>query len=99
LPELDTIGRAAGIEHYEKKPRPGDRRLWSTLTSVLGRRGRGKCPRSIYHLSPGANDISSFLLRAGKAVQRALGHRQITTTEIYARVGDDALRHAVSGVG
>ena len=32
-------------------------------------------------------------------VQRALGHRQITTTEIYARVGDDELRHAVSGVG
>ena len=29
-------------------------------------------------------------------VQRALGHRQITTTEIYARVGDDALRHAVN---
>ncbi len=29
-------------------------------------------------------------------VQRALGHRQITTTEIYARVSDDALRRAVS---
>jgi integrase/recombinase XerC len=28
-------------------------------------------------------------------VQRALGHRQITTTEIYARVSDDALRKAV----
>ncbi len=28
-------------------------------------------------------------------VQRALGHRQITTTEIYARVGDGALRRAV----
>ena len=27
-------------------------------------------------------------------VQRALGHRQITTTEIYARVGDDSLRQA-----
>jgi len=30
-------------------------------------------------------------------VQRALGHRQITTTEVYARVGDDALRAAVAG--
>ncbi len=29
-------------------------------------------------------------------VQRALGHRQITTTEIYARVSDDRLRRAVS---
>jgi integrase/recombinase XerC len=29
-------------------------------------------------------------------VQRALGHRQITTTEIYARVGDGALRRAVA---
>ena len=29
-------------------------------------------------------------------VQRALGHRQITTTEIYARVSDDALRRAVT---
>jgi integrase/recombinase XerC len=29
-------------------------------------------------------------------VQRALGHRQITTTEIYARVGDGALRGAVN---
>jgi len=29
-------------------------------------------------------------------VQRALGHRQITTTEIYARVSDDALRRAVA---
>ncbi len=29
-------------------------------------------------------------------VQRALGHRQITTTEIYARASDDALRQAVS---
>ena len=28
-------------------------------------------------------------------VQRALGHRQITTTEIYARVIDEALRHAM----
>jgi integrase/recombinase XerC len=28
-------------------------------------------------------------------VQRALGHRQITTTEIYARVSDQSLRHAV----
>jgi integrase/recombinase XerC len=28
-------------------------------------------------------------------VQRALGHRQITTTEIYARVGEGALRRAV----
>jgi site-specific recombinase XerD len=28
-------------------------------------------------------------------VQRALGHRQITTTEIYAWVSDDALRRAV----
>ena len=27
-------------------------------------------------------------------VQRALGHRQITTTEIYARVSDDRLRRA-----
>jgi integrase/recombinase XerC len=31
-------------------------------------------------------------------VQRALGHRQITTTEIYARVLDDTLRQAVSTV-
>lgn len=29
-------------------------------------------------------------------VQRALGHRQITTTEIYARVEDDAVRRAVA---
>ena len=29
-------------------------------------------------------------------VQRALGHRNITTTEIYARVSDGALRRAVS---
>ncbi len=29
-------------------------------------------------------------------VQRALGHRQITTTEIYARMSDDRLRRAVS---
>jgi integrase/recombinase XerC len=29
-------------------------------------------------------------------VQRALGHRHITTTEIYARVGDQALRRAVT---
>ena len=29
-------------------------------------------------------------------VQKALGHRQITTTEIYARVSDEALREAVS---
>jgi integrase/recombinase XerC len=29
-------------------------------------------------------------------VQRALGHRQITTTEIYARVSDDTLRRAVT---
>ncbi|MFC1475857.1 tyrosine-type recombinase/integrase [Candidatus Zixiibacteriota bacterium] len=29
-------------------------------------------------------------------VQRALGHRQITTTEVYARVGDGALRRAVA---
>lgn len=29
-------------------------------------------------------------------VQRALGHRQITTTEIYARVSDELLREAVS---
>jgi integrase/recombinase XerC len=28
-------------------------------------------------------------------VQRALGHRHITTTEIYARVGDESLRRAV----
>jgi site-specific recombinase XerD len=28
-------------------------------------------------------------------VQRALGHRQITTTAIYARVSDEALRRAV----
>lgn len=29
-------------------------------------------------------------------VQRALGHRQITTTEIYARVSDEAVRWAVT---
>ncbi len=28
-------------------------------------------------------------------VQGALGHRQIRTTEVYARVSDDALRRAV----
>jgi integrase len=28
-------------------------------------------------------------------VQRALGHRHVTTTEIYARVSDEALRRAV----
>jgi integrase/recombinase XerC len=32
-------------------------------------------------------------------VQRALGHRQITTTEVYARVSDDSLRAAVAGAG
>ena len=31
-------------------------------------------------------------------VQRALGHRQITTTEIYARVTDESLRRAVQSV-
>ena len=31
-------------------------------------------------------------------VQRALGHREITTTEVYARVSDDSLRAAVVGV-
>ena len=31
-------------------------------------------------------------------VQRALGHRQITTTEIFVRVSDDRLRRAV-GMG
>jgi integrase/recombinase XerC len=29
-------------------------------------------------------------------VQRALGHRQITTTEVYARVDDEAVRRAVN---
>jgi hypothetical protein len=29
-------------------------------------------------------------------VQRALGHRQITTTEVYAQVSDDSLRKAVA---
>jgi site-specific recombinase XerD len=28
-------------------------------------------------------------------VQRALGHRQIATTEVYARVDDEAVRRAV----
>jgi hypothetical protein len=28
-------------------------------------------------------------------VQRALGHRQIATTEIHARVGDEQLRRAI----
>jgi site-specific recombinase XerD len=28
-------------------------------------------------------------------VQRALGHRQVTTTEVYARVSDESLRNAV----
>ena len=31
-------------------------------------------------------------------VQRALGHRQITTTEIYARVSDDSIRRAVGNL-
>ena len=31
-------------------------------------------------------------------VQRALGHREIMTTEIYARVSDDAVRRAVEAV-
>jgi site-specific recombinase XerD len=31
-------------------------------------------------------------------VQRALGHRQITTTEVYAKVSDDALRTALGAV-
>ena len=31
-------------------------------------------------------------------VQRALGHRHITTTEIYARVGEEALRRAVGEI-
>jgi site-specific recombinase XerD len=30
-------------------------------------------------------------------LQRALGHRQITTTEVYARVDDDAVRRAMGG--
>ncbi|MBI3663375.1 MAG: tyrosine-type recombinase/integrase [Acidobacteria bacterium] len=30
-------------------------------------------------------------------VQRALGHRQITTTEIYARVNDTTLKRAIAG--
>ena len=29
-------------------------------------------------------------------VQRALGHRQITTTEIYARVSDETLRRVLA---
>ena len=29
-------------------------------------------------------------------VQRALGHRQITTTEVYAGVSDEALKRAVT---
>ena len=29
-------------------------------------------------------------------VQRALGHRQITTTEVYARVSDERLRRALA---
>jgi site-specific recombinase XerD len=28
-------------------------------------------------------------------VQKALGHRQITTTEVYAKVDDEAVRRAV----
>jgi integrase/recombinase XerC len=32
-------------------------------------------------------------------VQRALGHRQITTTEIYARVGENSLQKAMNFVG
>ena len=31
-------------------------------------------------------------------VQKALGHRQITTTEVYARVSDGALRRAIGTV-
>lgn len=31
-------------------------------------------------------------------VQRALGHKQITTTEVYARVSDDSLRTAITAV-
>ncbi len=31
-------------------------------------------------------------------LQRALGHRQITTTEVYARVDDDAVRRAVGAL-
>jgi len=31
-------------------------------------------------------------------VQRALGHRQITTTEIYARVGEATLRSTIAAV-
>jgi integrase/recombinase XerC len=31
-------------------------------------------------------------------VQRALGHRHITTTEIYARVSDEVLRQAIRHV-
>ena len=33
-----------------------------------------------------------------RLVQRALGHRQITTTEIYARVEDKALRKALENL-
>jgi len=32
-------------------------------------------------------------------VQRALGHRQITTTEVYAKVSDHLLRRAVGLAG
>ena len=31
-------------------------------------------------------------------VQRALGHRNITTTEVYARVSDERLREAVASL-
>jgi integrase/recombinase XerC len=31
-------------------------------------------------------------------VQRALGHKRVTTTEIYAQVSDDSLRRAVARV-
>jgi site-specific recombinase XerD len=33
-----------------------------------------------------------------RLVQRALGHRHIATTEIYARVEDKALRKAIASL-
>ena len=66
------------------------------MTSVWDRGGGVYLYSPIYRLSPGATKQNPFLLGTGKTVQRALGHRQITTTEIYARVSDDKLRRAVT---
>ena len=42
-----------------------------------------------------SNRRRGSLTRKSHRLQRALGHRQITTTEVYARVSDHSLRRAI----